>query len=106
MADQEDSENREEELAGNPSSRKNQSSLAALSDKGKDVLDDQSKRGQVWKLTEHEARKQHPDLVEAALGANRKDKPNGVVSARILFDGQRYGRESQNPDLGSRERAV
>ena len=36
------------------------------------------------KLSEHEVRKQYP---VAALGANRKDKPNGVASARVLFDG-------------------
>ena len=28
-----------------------------------------------------------PDLVVASLGAQRKDKPGGVVSARVLFDG-------------------
>ena len=39
------------------------------------------------KLTEHEARKQYTHLFVAALRANRKDKPNGVVSARVLFDG-------------------
>ena len=75
------------DLEDYPSWRKNYSSLAALSDKVKDVLDDQSRRGQVLKLIEHEARRQHPDLVVAALGADRKDKPNRVVSARVLFDG-------------------
>ena len=39
-----------------------------------DVLDDQSKRGQVLKLTEHEARK-------------HSEQSNGVVTARVLFDG-------------------
>ena len=37
--------------------------LAALSDKAKDVLDDQSKRGQVLKLSERKARIQYPELV-------------------------------------------
>ena len=64
------------DLEDYPSWRKNSSSLGALSDKVKDVLDDQSRRGQVLKLIEHEARRQHPDLVMAALGADRKDKPN------------------------------
>ena len=77
----------EEELAGDPLWKKNYSSLAELSDQVKDVLDDQSRRGQVLKLSEQEARRQYPDLVVAALGANRKNKPNGVVSARVLFDG-------------------
>ena len=43
-------------------------------------------RGQVLKLSEREARIQYPDLVVAALGANNKEKPNGVISARVLFD--------------------
>ena len=42
----------EEELAGDPSWKKNYSSLAELSDQVKDVLDDQSRRGQVLKLSE------------------------------------------------------
>ena len=87
LTDQGDPEDyQEEELAGDPSWRKNYSSLAALADKVRDVLEDQSRRGQVLKLPELEARKQFPDLVVAALGANRKDKPNGIVSARVLFD--------------------
>ena len=51
------------------------------------VLDDQSTRGQVLKLTEEEARARFPNLVVASQGANRKDKPDGTVSACVLFDG-------------------
>ena len=68
--------------SGGPVLEENYSSLPALSDKVKDVPDGQSRRGHVLKLTEYEARKLYPDLVVAALGANRKDKPTGVVSAR------------------------
>ena len=39
------------------------------------------------KLTETEARLRFLDLVVASLGAIRKDKPGGVVTARVLFDG-------------------
>ena len=39
------------------------------------------------KLTEHEARQEYPDLVVAERGANRKNKPTRVVSARVLFHG-------------------
>ena len=39
------------------------------------------------KLTETEARGRFPDLVVASLGAVRKDKSGGVVTARVLFDG-------------------
>ena len=44
-------------------------------------------QGQILKLTEQEARRQYPDQVVAALGTNLKNKPNGVVTARVLFDG-------------------
>ena len=39
------------------------------------------------KLTETEARLRFPDFLVASLGAIRKDKPGGVVTARVLFDG-------------------
>ena len=39
------------------------------------------------KMTEQEARTKYPHLVIAYLGAIRKDKPNSVVTARVLFDG-------------------
>ena len=51
------------------------------------VLEDQAGRGQVLKFKEADARALFPDLVVASLGAQRKDKPNGAVSARVLFDG-------------------
>ena len=88
-ADQKDPKHyREEELAGNSSWRKNHSSSAAPSDKVKDVLDDQSRRGQVLKLTEHDARKQYPDLV---VGGSR-GKPRTLRRVK-----------PQNLDQGSRE---
>ena len=34
-------------------------------------------------MSESEPRRKLPDLVVASLGANRKDKPNGEVSARV-----------------------
>ena len=104
LADQEDTENhREEELAGDPSWVKNHSSLAALPDKTKDVLDDQSRRGQVLNLTDHEARKQYPEL--AALRENRKDKPNGVVSVRAFFDGSNDIAVNRRTPIRDQERA-
>ena len=53
----------------------------------KDVLKDQNSRGQILKLPEAEARLQFTHLVVPSLGAQRKDKPGGLVSARVLFDG-------------------
>ena len=100
LADQGDPDDyREEDLAGDLSWKKNYSTLAALSDKVKDVLDDQSERGQVLKLGEREARIQYPDLVVAALGAN------GVVSARVLFDGSNGIAVNRRTRIRDQERA-
>ena len=66
--------------------RKNYSSLEPWKEKVLVVMEDQTSRGQVLKLTETEARLRFPDLVVASLGI-RKDKPSGVVTARVLFDG-------------------
>ena len=76
--------------------RQNYASLVGFADKVEAVLEDQASRGQVLKFTEAEARARHPHLVVASLGAQRKDKPNGVVSARMLFDGTR-GLACQHP---------
>ena len=65
----------------------NCTSLTGFADKVDAVLEDQAARGQVLKYSEEEARACYPDLVVASLGAQRKDKPNGEVSARVLFDG-------------------
>ena len=61
--------------------------LVGFADRVEAVLEDQASRGQLLKFTEAEARARFPNLVVASLGAQRKDKPNGVVSARVLFDG-------------------
>ena len=67
--------------------RQNYASLVGFADKVEAVLEHQAGRGQVLKFTEAESRARYPHLVVASLGAQRKDKPNGVVSARVLFDG-------------------
>ena len=54
--------------------RTNYASLDAFSDKVLAVLEDQTTRGQVIKMTEQEAIQRYPDLVVASLGAQRKDK--------------------------------
>ena len=50
----------------------------------KTKLKDQAGKGQVLKFTEV-ARARFRDVVVGLLGAQRKEKPNGVVSARVLF---------------------
>ena len=74
----------EEEQSAKPW-RQNYTSLTEFADKVEAVLEDQAARGQVLKYSEEEARAHYPDLVVASLGAQRKDKPNGEVSAS--FDG-------------------
>ena len=67
--------------------RRNYASLSVFAEKVVEVLEDQSSRGQVLIMTEEAARLRLPNLTIASLGANKKDKSNGAVSARVLFDG-------------------
>ena len=53
-------------------------------------------------LTEEEACATFPSLTIASLGANRKDKPRGVITARVLFDGTN-GIEVNTPSRRSSE---
>ena len=106
-ADQGDPDDyREEELAGDPLWMKNCSTLTTLSDKVKDALDDQSERGQAVEFSEREGRIQYPDLVVAALGANKKEKPDGVISARVLFDGSNGIAVNRRTRIRDQERAL
>ena len=50
-------------------------------------MEHHTRRGQVVAPIEEEARARFPNLTIAFLGANRKDKPCGVTSAKVLFDG-------------------
>ena len=50
-------------------------------------MDDQAERGQILRLTEKEARARYPNLTVASLGANKKEKSTGEITARVLFDG-------------------
>ena len=67
--------------------RRNYSTLQPLEQKVLDVMHDQATRGQVLVLSETEAKLRYPDLVIASLGAQRKEKPGGKITARVLFDG-------------------
>ena len=70
-----------------------------------DVLNDHSSRGQILKLTEADARRQFPHLEVASLGATHKDKPGGVISAWVLFDGTTGIPVNQRTRLRDQERA-
>ena len=67
--------------------QRNNLSVADLTDKVVEVLEDQYFRGQILKLCEAEARTRFPDLLMASLGVICKSKPNGVVTARVLSKG-------------------
>ena len=95
----------EGDVGGESAWRRNYTSLQELSDKVVDVLEDQARRGQVLKFTETEARARSPNLVVASLGANRKDKPNGTVTARVLFDGTHVTSVNKRTRIRDQERA-
>ena len=67
--------------------RRNYSSSEAFEDQVLEVVRDQASSDLLLVLTESEARKKFPDLVVASLGAQRKEKPGGKVTARVLFAG-------------------
>ena len=85
--------------------QQNYKSLEPLEDKVLAVLEDQHTRGQLLKYTEEEARAQYPDLVVASLGAQKMDKPGGVVTARVLFDGTFGIQVNKRTRLRDQERA-
>ena len=89
LAAQADPLNYLEEEASWPESswRSNYPSLSEHTERVVKVLEDQTSRGQLIKLPDAKAKARYPNLVIASLGANRKDKPNGEISARVLFDG-------------------
>ena len=94
----------EDAVVGDPDWRRIYSTLDDLSEQVTTVLEDQAERGQVLRLTEEETRKNYPHLVIASLGANRKDKPNGVVSARVLFDGSNGISDNRRTCIRDQER--
>ena len=95
----------EGDAGGESAWRRNHTSLQELSDKVVDVLEDQARRGQVLKFTEPEARARFPNLVVASLGAKWKDKPNGTVTARVLFDGTHGISVNKRTRIRDQERA-
>ena len=67
--------------------RRKYASLEQWKEQVLDVMHDQASRGMILVLAEAEARRKYLDLIVASLGAIRKDKPSGEVTARVLFDG-------------------
>ena len=74
----------EERAAGQGVWRQNYSSLAEWSQECVKIMDDHAERGQVLRW---EAQRRFPGLAVASVGAQKKEKPGGEVTARILFGG-------------------
>ena len=77
----------EEDHSAESAWRRNYATVQPLAKEVYDVLDDQTRRGMFIRLPEQVAKEKYPNLVVASLGANRKDRPNGEVTARVLHDG-------------------
>ena len=84
---------------------KNYSTLTSFKAEVEEVLRDQAGRGQVLIMPEAEARNRFPNLVVASLGAQMKEKPAGVVSAPVLFDGTNGNFVNTSTHLRDQERA-
>ena len=84
---------------------KNYSTLLSFRKEVEEVLRDQANRGQVLIFSEAEARSRFPNLVVASLGAQKKEKPGGAVSARVLFDGTNGNFVNTSTHLRDQERA-
>ena len=67
--------------------RRNYATLREFETQVLDVMHDQASRGQIIVMTESEARSRYPDLVVASLGAQRKQKPGGKVTAEYCSTG-------------------
>ena len=77
----------EEDYSPETAWRRNYATVQPLVKEVYDDLDDQTRRGMLIRLPEQVAKARYPNLVVASLGANRKDRPNGEVTARVLHDG-------------------
>ena len=108
LAAQADPLNYLEEVASWPESswRSNYPSLSEHTERVVKVLEDQTSGRQLIKRPEVEARARYPNVVIASLGAIRKDKPNGEVSARVLFDGTGGQQVNTRTRLRDQERSA
>ena len=95
----------EEDASAESTWRRNYASVGELTKQVLEVMDDQARRGQLIKLSEAEAKARFPNLVVASLGANRKDKPGGALTARVLFDGTHGLKLNTRTRIRDQERA-
>ena len=85
--------------------RRNYSTLQAFEEQVLEVTHDQASRGQIITVTEAEAKNRFPNLVIASLGAQRKEKPGGKITARVLIDGTHFLCVNSKTRLTDQERA-
>ena len=85
--------------------RSNNPTVSTLAAEVTEVLEDHARRGQVLKQSEHEAKTRCPGLVVASPGANRKEKPSGIITARVLHDGTNGIRVNRRTRLRDQERS-
>ena len=94
----------DEQLAARGVWNTNYSSVHPVKQQVLDVLRDQAKRGQVLVLSQQVAKKRFPGLVVASMGAVKKEK-DGVISARVVFDGTNGSYVNNSTHLRDQERS-
>ena len=95
----------EEVHTGEHAWRNNYPAVATLSAEVTEVPEDHAQSCQVLKLSEQEAKLKYPGLVVASLGANKKEKPAGVITARVLHDGTNGTSVNRRIQLRDQERS-
>ena len=81
------------------------STLSTFRAEVEEVLRDQAGRRQVLIMLEAEARDRFPNLVVASLEAQKKEKPGGIISARVFFNGTNGNFVNTSTHLRDQERA-
>ena len=104
MQEQREQQEVDEQLAARGVWNTNYSSVHPVKQQVLDVLRDQAKRGQVLVLSQQVAKKRFPGLVVASMGAVKKEK-DGVISARVVFDGTNGFYVNNSTHLRDQERS-
>ena len=104
MQEQREQQEVDEQLAARGVWNTNYSSVHPVKQQVLDVLRDQAKRGQVLVLSQQVAKKRFPGLVVASMGAVKKEK-DGVISARVVFDGTNGSYVNNSTHLRDQERS-
>ena len=104
MQEQREQQEVDEQFAARGVWNTNYSSVHPIKHHVLDVLWDQAKRGQVLVLNQQVAKSHFPGLVVASMGAVKKEK-DGVISARVVFDGTNGSYVNSSTHLRDQERS-